>query len=132
MRQCIFLLFVTKNKSEKGDYAMNLYFKKAYPTILSLIILFVVSGFLLTRNSYAPSDENIYPESSAGALPKEASVNESGRYYLTASSGKIYAYRVRGDSKELINSGDINLMLMTDEEIKKLSDGIYAESFEEL
>lgn len=57
---------------------------------------------------------------------------ESEKYFLVFDGENICAYVIKGDDKTLIKSTKFSAGLIDDGEISKLSDGIYARSYEEL
>ncbi len=109
---------------------MNVNRIKALSAILLVTAVFSGVGIFLKS---AP-DADMHSESKKIPANEvyENSAESSEKYLLTVQNGKLSAYRISGASKKLINSNDIDLQLMSEEDIRILSDGIYADSFEEL
>lgn len=117
---------------------MNVYWRSVI-AMVALVALIAVA-FVIMDDSMPRVQDGRVPESSS--LPESADASESTdtpaptrekeRYFLTLEGDILSAYRISGSQKELIMSGNMTPLLMSDKDIQSLSSGIYADTFEDL
>ena len=71
-------------------------------------------------------------DSGAEVSGKNISAEETETYYLTVEEDRLCAYKVTGDEREWVDWAHIDPALMENEDLKRLREGISAESFEDL
>ena len=86
--------------------------------------------------------DKVFPDDGHGgtALPEKREMSEFSvekqeekpNYLLTLEGESLCAYEEKKGALRLIHSKDTRPMLMSDDDIKKLKEGIYAESYEDL
>jgi len=64
--------------------------------------------------------------------PAKEKHEEKPKYFLTLKGESLCAYAEKNGTKRLIHSKPAHTILMSDDDIKKLREGIYAENYEDL
>lgn len=108
---------------------------KIFWVTLSLVSI-ICAAFFCIRFFLPQEEYNELPLSrknyTSDSLTREQVKEEKIKYYLTLEGEKLCAYTEDNGTKRLLHSKSLEPMLMSDEDLIKLKEGIYAESYEDL
>ena len=112
---------------------MNIYSKIALVSLSAGVVLAGAFAISAVRSPDAVSPRHHAPQSTRTYMADGASeTDKSEEYYLALEGKMLYAYRIHDGQKELIRCENAQPMLMSEDEVRNLERGIYAESFEDL
>ncbi len=99
-----------------------------------LAIVAVVGVFLYSAEPFSPRKDLTGELPPAPKPISDAPLpgKDDTKYFLSLEGDSLCAYREEEGTKKLIISKAMQPMLMSDEDITRLRDGIYAESYEDL